>query len=651
VRLLRNSRLVGILALLWLMIVLAAYYIPHKPITTNEAISLAVTVWHLLTAGAIIALGGGVGRKILPAMELEPLVRCSVQAGLGLGVLGIGWLLIGVLVGFSPSIAFAVVALLGVLFWRETYGWLILWNDLPRLWCKGGRFERVLGVGMGTMLLLLFVRAAAPPVKFDALVYHLALPKFYVLQGRMVFLPENVFWGMPQLVEMLFTWAWELGGPSSAAVLGLLGGGLALVGILGYCAQRWDETSGWVAVVALLSGFTLATSLNWAYVGGMLMLVGLGFFVLLDSWQRTLNPRDVTLAGVFAGLALGIKYSGGILVLIGLGFLLWRGWRYCQFDWGAALRFLLAAGLVSSPWWVKNALATGNPFYPFFFPAGEMDAFRLWMYQSQPAWGGLKEALLLPWQATVWGVEGAPGFSASIGPLLLGLGLLAFWNTPVGTETQRQTLSLAVWGLASRFSGLLIQIRLYLAVFPALAILAGIGFSKASRLTLWRFPLRRTLAALVMFAFALNLWQVGVSALSVGAPQVLAGLRSSEDFLEGNLGGYLVAMRAISELPATSRVLMLWEPRSLYCLPQCDPDEVLDRWIHDRHRFTDPNRILESWQQAGYTHVLFYRQGAEFVRRSDPRYLQTDWQALTSLLNQLTPLEDFGTAYTLYRLP
>jgi hypothetical protein len=153
--------------------------------------------------------------------------------------------------------------------------------------------------------------------------------------------------------------------------------------------------------------------------------------------------------------------------------------------------------------------------------------------------------------------------------------------------------------LASRFSGLLIQIRLYLAVFPALAILAGIGFSKASRLMLWRFPLRRTLAALVMFTFALNLWQVGVSVLGSGAPQVLAGLRSSEDFLEGNLGGYMVAMQAVNELPSTSKVLMLWEPRSLYCLPQCDPDEVLDRWIHDRHRFTDPNRILESWQQVG----------------------------------------------------
>ncbi len=33
---------------------------------------------------------------------------------------------------------------------------------------------------------------------------------------------------------------------------------------------------------------------------------------------------------------------------------------------------------------------------------------------------------------------------------------------------------------------------------------------------------------------------------------------------------------------------MLWEPRSLYCLPVCSPDEILDRWRGDLRTWDDP---------------------------------------------------------------
>lgn len=95
---------------------------------------------------------------------------------------------------------------------------------------------------------------------------------------------------------------------------------------------------------------------------------------------------------------------------------------------------------------------------------------------------------------------------------------------------------------------------------------------------------------------------------------------------------------------------MLWEPRSYYCLPRCVPDEILDQWRHARQTIGEPQEILNSWRAKGYTHLLYNRFGADFVRADDKRYRDTDWLALDELLSQLQEPVDFGGAYELYSL-
>ncbi len=83
------------------------------------------------------------------------------------------------------------------------------------------------------------------------------------------------------------------------------------------------------------------------------------------------------------------------------------------------------AGACAFPlfWLVRNLLLTGNPLYPFFIPAAEMDAIRLSVYQGAAPYGEWWEGFLIPIRATLWGMESAEGYSVSIGPLLLLLGM------------------------------------------------------------------------------------------------------------------------------------------------------------------------------------------------------------------------------------
>ncbi len=75
------------------------------------------------------------------------------------------------------------------------------------------------------------------------------------------------------------------------------------------------------------------------------------------------------------------------------------------------------------------------------------------------------------------------------------------------------------------------------------------------------------------------------------------------------------------------------------------------RWKHDLAIRQTPDAILNFWQSSGYTHLLYYRLGANFVRSSDVRYTVADWQSLDVLLSNLSPpMTDYGAAYTMYRL-
>jgi hypothetical protein len=408
-----------------------------------------------------------------------------------------------------------------------------------------------------------------------------------------------------------------------------------------------------------MSGFTLASSLSWGYVGWTLMLFGLAFLIALQQGQFTIRWADAIAAGVFSGLALGTKYTGGLLLLIGIVVIVYISFRRKSIAWKSLLVFLIFSLLVPLPWWYKNWVATGNPFYPFLFPSGAMDDVRLFLYQGHAPWGHWMEALFLPWRATMQGVEGAPGFAASIGPLFLALGGLFWIGWGKRPEIERKNITMAalvsllglvIWATASRISGLLIQARLYLAVFPAFGYLVGAGFAKVGPLRWLTVRIGHLITVFVTLVLWLNALEVGVESLQRGAPQLLFGLQSSEEFLDQNLGWFSPAMTAIQDLSEADRVLMLWEPRSLYCAPICIPDEILDRWLHDMITYPDVDRVVDSWRGAGITHLLYYRIGADFTRQGDQRYQPSDWEALDALLASLPTVAKFGHAYELYEL-
>ena len=649
----KNGVVWGILAMVALLLILAYYFFGHKPISPDNAVAFVRVGLDNLLVLLIVLAAGAIGRRLVPGAHPEPIAALAFQAALGLGIIGLGMLALGAVGGFHRWTLYLALAALIIGLWRHGWAWLRqarrTFDDVRR----GSWAWRAAAAAGASLLLLAWFEAASPPARFDALVYHLALPARFVDQHSVGLTAENPFWGMPLLGEMLYTWAMALGRAQTAALLGWAVAALTVLGVAGV-GKGWGNRIGWVAPLALLGGSTLASSPGWAYVDWWAALFGLGVLIALDRYRQSRESQALLLAGAMAGFACGVKYTAWIALPAGF-FAVWL----CGRDRAAfkqALMFLVVGLAVAAPWLVKNMLGAGAPLFPYFGASPAIVPQRQQALQGSVVPPPAIQSLLLPIAATLSGHAEAPGFGAEIGPLLLGLlpGLALF------RRQDRQVLlpvggfliaGWVLWAVASRFSGLLIQTRLYFVLLPAWALLAGAGFSgwRGVRLSGVRFG--RLAGTAVALVIALLIVQQARQWIAVNPAAVLMGEESSSAYLTRRLGALQVASEGLDLLPVESRVIMLWEPRGLYCQPRCVPDVWIDRWFVDLRRLGSGEAVLEDWKKSGASHVLLNVAGMEFIRQSDPRYSPSDWTALDGLLDRLQLVQAFGDGYALYLVP
>ncbi len=710
----------------WIGLVLVAYYVVHKPFTPAHVRALSEAVAGLAGAGLVTALGTGVGLLLLRRLELTPLERLVWAATVGLGVISLAGLALGAVGLLRPwllwPLTVAGIALTGRRLWRALHA---AWDDAS--WRPRGRFARWLAGYCAVMLAVALAWTLTPPTAWDGLVYHLTGPKLYLASGRVSHPLDLPYLSFPQLVEVLFAWGMGLTGERTAAVIhwfyGLLvvgailgnhagsghergdheggdheGGGHAGAGLVpalgnhaGSDRKRGDHEGGerkvgdhergdheggdhkgrpYVAAAVLLSAPSIVLLMGWPYVEmALLLYTTLSFLALARFWDDGSQARGwLALSGVCAGLALSTKYTA-LAVLPALG-ITWGFWRLTdgrsrKQEAGDMLVVCGIALAVWAPWLVKNWLLTGNPLYPFFFRGVYWDEWRAWWY-DRPGTGLVYTApwklLTAPWDATIWGVEGAAGYSATIGPLFLALLPLLFpvWRRLPAERRRGLAAALTfcgvlyafwLWGIAR--TALLLQTRLLFPAFGVLALVVGEAVAGLDLLPHRPLNLGWLVRAVVVTVLALTLVGTLLAFVQERPLGVLLGFESREDFLIRRLGWYWIAVDYLDrELPSDAVVLFLWEPRSYHCQVECRPDALLDRWLHTLYVYgRDAKAIADAWRTEGVTHVLLNDSGLEFVREGgfDP-LTEGDLAALDSLCSgDLQAIQDFGGVYTLYR--
>jgi 4-amino-4-deoxy-L-arabinose transferase-like glycosyltransferase len=645
-------------------------YLAGGGLLTAAQVDRLVTLAADLAGAALIAVAcGGLGRQLLQraGWVLETAGERALAAfTAGWGVLAIVMLSLGVLGWISVTSGWVLVALaLAVAAGREAVGWMRdVVAGLRALGSTDGLGRWATGlviVGAGTSLL----SAWAPPVGWDALMYHLALAKAYATQGSVVVSPDNPLVGMPQLGEMLYTLALLVRGEVSAQLLGWWVGVLAAVGLAGLSGRLWGHASGPWAAALIFSAPTVSLWLGWAYIDFVAFAMCAACLIALDQARRdhgSTTWRWWIAVGMWAGLALSAKYTAGI-VPAGAVLAMWAGNRG-QRRWRAAAVVALVAMAVFAPWLLKNLWLTGNPVYPLLFPSAGMDALRLDFYNrpdlNQHALGS---ALALFPNAVLAGRYGQPDTDATLGPLWLMLPLvpaLAWRSLSAVERADVRLLGMFTLGAYAGWVGLAFFSdhgslpRLFISGFAPLCVLGAGGLAVMGRLDHPAFRLSWLLGHVTRLLVAVAAVQI---VLTFGARQpvgYLVGAVSAEAYRGELLGWYTPAIDRVAALPALTRTVFLWEPRSLACPDQtrCLGDAIIDRWYHLRRTLGSAEAVLTAWRTAGVTHVLVADSGAVFVRQQPDTYLTaTDWAEFDRLRAGLVLIEDFGGAYQLYQIP
>jgi hypothetical protein len=665
---------IAVLCIAWGVLVISAYFVIHKPFTFTQFTAFLRLGQLVVGFVGTISLAMSFSRLLPPRLwDFPPIQRFPLQIGFGFAFLGFIMLLLGAFGGYRPWIAW-IILLLGIPFGlpRISADIKTMISTLPKGKIDQGLMFFTL-FSLGIILLL----ALAPPTAWDSLVYHLTGPKLYLQKQSLHHDIDIAYLGFPHAGSMIFTWAKLLVGPELAQVFHYLFAVLTLM-LTSALAGEIIPDRKWAAVTILIGVPSAALLASWAYVEWFTMFAGLASFILMYKAggikfggeqgeeyspidQRT-SSFNLILAGFFTAFALNAKYTsiGMVIGLCLLVLLLLRSAR------GLTV-FGLAVVLFVSPYVLKNYLLTGNPVYPFFLPGIFWDEFRAFWYSRGGTGLNLSQLLIAPWEATIYGVEGAavinrPPYSATIGPLLLVLipfSILRLFSKPSNSRRVVSGMVLVTfvtylfWIAGLAYSELLVQTRLLFPVLPLLVILALLGFESLGTLGKWGLSARFILGGLIGFILIVFGVELCVQFVRTSPLGVITGIESQGDYLEERLGPYAQIMDEVNQLPDQSKVIFLWEPRSYYCSGEiiCEPDVLLDRWWHLRRLGNRAESIVELWRGDKVSHILLYHFGANAIREAGFDPLTTeDWDELKKLeQDYLVPLNE-TSIYGLYRL-
>lgn len=375
---------------------------PHSAF--EALLTIGGTLTDSLSAIALLAAGIGMGRVARPLFrEADDPLALQAAAGISitltmnhaLGVSGILGSDVGRAVALVPCVAGLVL------------GGLQISNHFNRSRARikddqaanDRRWRALAGLAVLPAFGVLMAAACNPPGwlwasefgGFDALSYHLELPREWLAAGRLWPVEHNVYSYLPGYAESAFAylgWMRGLGGdnrppgPDSAWLVScqtlhvlfaltaawLVGRAAAALVRRGTHGTVTDRLGTTTLAPMLAAGLTLATP--WCVVVGSLAynempMIALFAGAMIAALDPTLAPaRRGAIAGWLVGVACGVKPTALLFAGIPVGVVLTLTSPTTQ--WRRVLFPATVAGLLAlAPWLARNAIACGNPVFPF----------------------------------------------------------------------------------------------------------------------------------------------------------------------------------------------------------------------------------------------------------------------------------------------
>ncbi len=476
------------------------------------------------------------------------------------------------------------------------------------------------------------IGALAPETEWDALWYHLWLPKLWLAAGRPVDVITEQNSLYPLTWELIFGAGLATGGPIAAKLLHFATLPLTAIVVFEFTKRFFPSASAWLSAAIFLTVPTIMWESTTAYVDlAMTFHTALALFALFRYSERH-GGQWLTLSSLNFGLAAATKYLGlivGALAAAGLVFYLWsQGRRNFWLTLRPAMILGFVCLLFPIPWYLRSWRASGNPVFPQLVrvfgakPDDRWNDSATINFENFLAHYGrprtISNLVALPWDVTTHPAV----YAGSLGPVfLIFLPALALFHGRVKAVPWLfgfTILYLVVW--ASPLSSF--QLRFVTAATPALALLASEAYRRLNFAVLRSAGLLRRVALPTCMAILLSMnlpfftslhetdqprqW---LSALLFEIPAaVVFGAETERGYLSRRLRTYTAWEYINRSLPQSALILSMVDGDNFYRERNSINDSIPARkalaGLTDGHEA----QSIQALRGLGITHILFDRK-------------------------------------------
>ncbi len=450
------------------------------------------------------------------------------------------------------------------------------------------------------------VGALGPELSFDALWYHLTLPKLYLVNHAVVHIPGGLLYysDMPKLVEMLYVGALSFHNEILAKIIHYFFGILTMLVLYRISRKYFNRTISLIVITVFYSNLVVGWQSTTAYVDlAWAFFETLAFYGFL-LWIETKEKKWLIESAVMLGLAVTTKLLavGSLMIfLILIVLLAIRQKRTIKQIAQMLFAYSFISLLIPLPWFIFSFVHTGNPIYPLFSSIYPLN---------------LDPTLVLPihFISVAWSF-----FSGTQDPILpiylivLPL-IILYWKRftqPIKLTAVYSLFAFIIWYFTSQGG----SARYLLAYLPAFSLLVGAVFNATADIKIYRLTIY-----IILF---LIITSIGYRTIANAKyVPVIIGKESKSEFLKKNLnfsfGDFYDTDGFFRQTIRRDQIVLLYGFHNLY---YADFSFIHESWAKKGNIFNYvavlegelPKRFTY-WDLVyinPYTHVRFYSLGGK----------------------------------------
>lgn len=391
-----------------------------------------------------------------------------------------------------------------------------------------------------TLVLINFIGVLGPELGFDALWYHLTIPKLYIEWKSIKFIPGGLLYysAMPKLIDLLYVPALIFSNEIAAKFIHFLFGVLTSIVTYKITNLFVNKKLSYLAVVIFYSNLVVGWLSITAYIDlGRAFFASLAIYFFLLHYKLK-EIRYLYFSAILVGFEIVSKFLG-VSTLFSLLLVLFIFPNKLNFvsNLKTSLVFVIIPLVIVSPWFLFSYINTNSLFYPFFTK----------IYPSEISLSSLNPFLIIKDTFNLFLYSPDPILPIYLISLPLLIIMFRIMPKTLRVLAVILLINIVIWNFIPQKNS-----RFIVPYLPIFSVLVVWIISKSSQ------PIKNTLYLFVFLSVFVSMVYRGIA--NTKYLPVLFGTESKEKFLEKNLnfsfGDYLDIDSRVSEIVGDEKVLI-----------------------------------------------------------------------------------------------